>query len=247
MEICSPFIFQLVIKNNLRYMTEKNIKVLLADDHLLIRDGLTFMLNSFDGYTVCGFAGSGLEVVNHLKSDLKPDLILMDIQMPLMDGVETTRWVKTNHPHIKIIALTMFEDQNHVLSMLRAGADGFMAKDSSPEELHCALNAAMCGEFYYNEVVSTVMHKCLVNEHEMEMNHRRLSDRHTPPRGMRRLPPLGARSPKRFCRSTPAFRMSPRSSCGTSASAGSCRQQRSPAPKKPACSTTFRNFNRLPR
>ncbi len=159
-------------------MTEKNIKVLLADDHLLIRDGLTFMLNSFDGYTVCGFAGSGLEVVNHLKSGLKPDLILMDIQMPLMDGVETTRWVKTNHPHIKIIALTMFEDQNHVLSMLRAGADGFMAKDSSPEELHCALNAAMCGEFYYNEVVSAVMHKCLVNEHEMEMNHRRLSDRH---------------------------------------------------------------------
>ena len=159
-------------------MTEKNIKVLLVDDHLLIRDGLTFMLNSFDGYTVCGFAGSGLEVVNYLKNGLKPELILMDIEMPLMDGLETTRWVKSNYPHIKIIALTMFEDQNHVLSMLRAGADGFMAKDSSPEELHCALDAAMRGEFYYNEVVSTVMHKCVVNEHEMEMNHSRLSDRH---------------------------------------------------------------------
>ena len=159
-------------------MSENIINVLLVDDHLLIRDGLTYMVNSFEGYSVCGFAGSGIELINHLKHKPEPDLILMDIQMPLMDGVETTRWVKSNHPNIKVIALTMYEDQRHVLSMLRAGADGFMAKDSSPDELNRALNVAMQGHFYYNDLVSAVMHKCVVNEQEAEFIQNRLSERH---------------------------------------------------------------------
>jgi DNA-binding NarL/FixJ family response regulator len=158
-------------------MQEKNINVLLADDHLLIRDGLTYMLKSFERYEVCGYAGSGIEVINLLKQGLKPEVILMDIEMPLMNGIETTRWVKSNYPKIKIIALTMHEDRAHVVAMLRSGADGYLAKDSSPDELKRSLDFALLGDFYYNDAVTTIMHKCVVNEQE-EINYNRLSERH---------------------------------------------------------------------
>lgn len=139
-----------------------NVKVFLVEDHLLLRDAISHLLNSFEGYTVCGEAGNGTEFIRKLDKGPTPDLVLLDYQMPLMDGVEIAHWLKANHPKIKTIALSMFTDDLHIIRMLRAGVNGYLPKDSSPAELRAALDKVHQGKFYYTELVSAAMMKNVV-------------------------------------------------------------------------------------
>ncbi|SEM18320.1 DNA-binding response regulator, NarL/FixJ family, contains REC and HTH domains [Mesobacillus persicus] len=121
------------------------IRVLIADDHHVVRRGLVFFLRTQQNLEVIGEAGNGKEAVQLAKS-LKPDVILMDLVMPEMDGIEATKLIKEHHPEMKIIILTSFSDQDHVIPALEAGASGYQLKDIQPDDLVSAIKKVMEGE-----------------------------------------------------------------------------------------------------
>ncbi len=110
------------------------ICILIVDDHTVVRDGLKALISAEPGMKVIGAAGDGLEAV-HLAKDLQPDVILMDLVMPRMDGVQATLEIKKVYPQARILVLTSFSEDHMVVSAIRAGAIGFLMKDTSSEEL----------------------------------------------------------------------------------------------------------------
>ncbi|MCM3785264.1 response regulator transcription factor [Neobacillus mesonae] len=121
-----------------------NIKVLLADDHTVVRKGLQLFLSTYDGIEIVGEACNGEEVLQ-LYEEKRPDIILMDIRMPKMDGIETTRRLAASYPEAKVIVMTSYNDQDHVLPALRSGAKGYLLKDVDPEELIKAVEKVHLG------------------------------------------------------------------------------------------------------
>ena len=120
-------------------------KVLIADDHGVVREGLMAMLKTIDVIDVVGEAKNGLDAVEKTKK-LLPDVILMDLRMPSMNGVEATRQIKREFPHIGIIALTMDEEQQHIFDLVRAGATGYLLKDSDSSQIVDAIRAIARGD-----------------------------------------------------------------------------------------------------
>ncbi|MEU7000055.1 response regulator transcription factor [Nonomuraea sp. NPDC046570] len=110
------------------------IKVLLVDDHVLVRAGLRMLLETAPGLTTVGEAADGLDAVRQSHA-LRPDVVLMDLHLPGMDGVAATERIATELPDTKVLALSTFDLEEHVVAALRAGASGFLPKDASPEEL----------------------------------------------------------------------------------------------------------------
>ena len=133
---------------------DNKIKVVLVDDHILLRNGLKGLIDSFNNCTVLYEANNGKDFINKLKAEQIPDIVLMDINMPEMDGYETTLWVKNNHPEIKVLALSMYDNENAIIRMLRAGVKGYILKDCDPSELEYAINSIMTSGFYYTENVT---------------------------------------------------------------------------------------------
>ncbi|WP_066316597.1 response regulator transcription factor [Bacillus sp. FJAT-29814] len=121
------------------------IRILIADDHHVVRRGLVFFLRTQENIEIIGEAKNGQEAVE-MAGKLMPDLILMDLAMPVMDGIEATRRIIETQPHQKIMILTSFSDQNHVIPAIEAGASGFQLKDIEPEELVKSIRQLMQGE-----------------------------------------------------------------------------------------------------
>ncbi|MBK5108879.1 MAG: response regulator transcription factor [Anaerolineales bacterium] len=133
---------------------EKDIRVLIADDHTLFRDGLLALLNSVDDIKVIGTAQDGLEAVNQ-AADSQPDVILMDILMPELNGIEATRKIIQTSPHVGVIMLTMFEDDESVFSAMRAGARGYILKGSGQDDVLRAIRAVDRGEALFGPSIAT--------------------------------------------------------------------------------------------
>lgn len=127
--------------------------IALADDHVLLRKGLASLVNDL-GYTVILEVDNGQELIDKLQAGTEPDLVLMDINMPVKDGYEATRWIKDNKPLIKVLALSMYDDEQAILKMLKNGARGYILKDSEPGELRAALDAVANKGYYYSELVT---------------------------------------------------------------------------------------------
>ena len=121
------------------------IRVLLADDHTLFRKGIRTILEPMPDIQVSGEASTGREAVDEAR-ELVPDVILMDIKMPVVSGIEASRQILQENPHIGIILVTMFDDPESVFSGMRAGARGYVLKEADPEELRRAIDAAFRGE-----------------------------------------------------------------------------------------------------
>jgi NarL family two-component system response regulator LiaR len=121
------------------------IKVLLVDDHAVVREGIRSFLDLQDGIEVIGEAGDGAEAVR-LAEELHPDVILMDLVMPKVDGVEAMRKLRRRLPEIRVIVLTSFSDDERLLPAIQAGAAGYLLKDVEPQELARAVRAAHAGE-----------------------------------------------------------------------------------------------------
>jgi DNA-binding NarL/FixJ family response regulator len=119
--------------------------VVLADDQRVVREGLASLLSLLPGIEVLGAASDGEEAVALVKR-LRPDVVLMDLQMPRCDGVEATRLLREQSPASKVIVLTTYADDRSVLEALRAGARGFLTKDAGAEEIECAIAAVVRGE-----------------------------------------------------------------------------------------------------
>ena len=130
------------------------IKIVLVDDHILLRNGLKGLIDTFNNCIVMYEADNGKDFINKLTADEIPDLVLMDINMPQMDGYETALWIKDNHPEIKVLALSMYDNENAIIRMLRAGVKGYILKDCDPSELNYAINSIITSGFYYTENVT---------------------------------------------------------------------------------------------
>ena len=128
-------------------------KIVLTDDHSLLRNGLAELVKSLD-HEVLFEADNGKDFIKKLDSKSLPDLVLMDINMPEMDGFETTQWLKQNHPQVHVLALSMYDNETSIIRMLKCGAKGYILKDSEPAELKEAINDIMNKGFYYSELVS---------------------------------------------------------------------------------------------
>lgn len=125
-------------------MTEK-IRLMIVDDHKMVREGLKAFIAPLASLEVVGEAGDGLEAVE-LAGRLRPDVILMDVMMPKMDGIEATRQIIDQHPGIRILIITSFVEDEKVIAAIRAGASGYLLKDSSPQELLTAVQDIHRGE-----------------------------------------------------------------------------------------------------
>lgn len=143
------------------------ISVALVDDHRLLRSGLSNFIKTNPGMQVLFEADNGLELQDKIVARGKPDVILMDINMPLMDGYDATRWLHSYHPDVKVIALSMYDGEECIIRMLRCGARGYLLKDAEPAELLKAIQETYQNGFYYTPVVSRhIAH--LINDTEQE-------------------------------------------------------------------------------
>ena len=124
--------------------------LILADDHILLRDALANLINTFDEFAVIATAGNGEEVIQAVENGSRPDIILMDLNMPKLDGYETARWLQQRHPEIKIVILTMYDSEIALIRLLQVGVNGFLKKDIHPSELKTALLVVATGEYYYS-------------------------------------------------------------------------------------------------
>jgi DNA-binding NarL/FixJ family response regulator len=138
--------------------------VSLVDDHVLLRQGLASLINSMNNLQVLFEADNGKDFIRQLKPSALPDLVLMDVSMPEMDGFSTARWLMVNYPHIKILALSMMDDEQIIIRMLRNGASGYILKNISPQELRLAIESVMANGTYFNNQVSnkliSSLYKC---------------------------------------------------------------------------------------
>lgn len=143
-------------------------KVALVDDHKLFRKGLLELINGFSGYTVILEAENGRDFIRKLFPEKLPAIVLLDISMPVMDGFETAKWLQEHHPDIKILALSMSNDEETVLRMLKCGVDGYILKNADPFELRMALEALEVDGSYYSSSVSEILKRGLISGRQFQ-------------------------------------------------------------------------------
>ena len=135
-------------------METEKIKIAIIDDHTLFRNGVAALMGEFHELKIIFEAGNGEQMQEMIKKHPLPDVILMDINMPVMDGYAATAWIKGAFPAVKVLALSMFEDDKAVIRMIRSGASGYVLKESKPRELLEAIKAIYTKGIYINEMVS---------------------------------------------------------------------------------------------
>ncbi len=154
----------------------KKIRLLLADDHGIIRDGIKLMLNKTSEFEIVAEANNGKEAVNYIEDHPDSiDVILMDINMPELNGIEATQIISEKYKNIKVLALTMHVEETYITNMLKAGALGYVLKESNKEDLIDAINTVALGNKYYSNEVSVTLINSLMNNGKSKTSE--LSDR----------------------------------------------------------------------
>ncbi|HHT05296.1 MAG TPA: response regulator transcription factor [Hydrogenispora sp.] len=144
-------------------MLPADFKILVVDDHPLFRQGVRFFLESIPEITLVKEAGNGIEALKILTEDTI-HIVLLDLQMPVMDGVELTQQIKAQFPTVKVLVLTSFAGWEKVYPSLQAGADGYLLKDASPDRLSAAIQAVMTGGHYFEPQVTAALLNLLQQE-----------------------------------------------------------------------------------
>jgi DNA-binding NarL/FixJ family response regulator len=136
-------------------------KVVIADDHHLIAEALGTIIERFQNFDVLYQVGNGKELIEKFSQPKNiPDLVLLDINMPVMGGFETAQWIKQHHPNVLILALSMQDQEDIIIKMIRSGASGYLLKNTHPNELEVALQAMVTKGYYYPDWVT---HRMLLN------------------------------------------------------------------------------------
>ena len=150
----------------------ETIKVALADDHVLLRNALASLIDTFENCKVIVQASTGEELINFIKTGTVPDVILLDLNMPNMDGYETATWIQENAPQVYILMLTMYDTEQAMIRLLQAGVNGFLKKDIHPSELKFAIHAVMQSGYYYSHNTTgklvNLFRKSHDNHHELQ-------------------------------------------------------------------------------
>jgi DNA-binding NarL/FixJ family response regulator len=139
------------------------IKIGLIDDHILLRDSLAGVVNSFEEYSVSIVAENGKTFIEKLNAQNKPEILILDLNMPEMDGHETTYWIHKNHPDIKILILTMYDSET-LIHLIKSGVRGFLKKDVSPNELKHALQCIMANGNYCSHTITGRLFNMMKNQ-----------------------------------------------------------------------------------
>lgn len=133
------------------------VPVVIVDDHAMFRRGIAELIGQFPLFEVIADAAHGKELIQLFKDGIAPQLVVLDVQMPVMDGEATAKWMRANHPEIKVVALTMMDDEKNIIKMVKAGARGYVLKSSEPNELEFALNQIMEHGYYHSNFVTTAL------------------------------------------------------------------------------------------
>ncbi|WP_420573617.1 response regulator transcription factor [Kordia sp.] len=136
----------------------KTYSVVIVEDHVLLSQAIGGLVDSFDRFKVSYLCKNGEELITRLQENSKtPDIVLMDINMPLMNGIETTTWISEHYPNIDVIGLSIEEDERTIIQMLRAGAKGYLMKDVEKSVLEMALNEVVTNGFYHSKHVTNIL------------------------------------------------------------------------------------------
>lgn len=137
-------------------MKMNNIRILITDDHPMFRHGIRQLLSGQPEIKRIDEASSGNETLEMLKKQ-DFDIVIMDIKMPGLSGIDTTREIKRKHPNVRVLAISMYDEHPYIVKMMKAGAMGYLLKNSRKEDLMCAIERVMEGERYFSEEVANIM------------------------------------------------------------------------------------------
>ncbi len=150
-------------------------KLVVVDDHTLLSQAISGLVGSFENFDVLYTCKNGQELLDQLVfKDKQPDIVLMDVNMPIMDGIETTTHLKELYPDIKVLALSVEEDERTILKMLRAGARGYLLKDTEKTVLENALKELVTQGYYHTNTVTRLLVKSLDDEHTLTLKEREI-------------------------------------------------------------------------
>ena len=148
------------------------ITVILADDHVLLRNALATLINNFGEYKVIGQASSGAEVIKIIQGGKKPQVAILDLNMPDGNGYDTARWLRDNVPDIQVLMLTMFDSDIALIRLLHAGVKGFLKKDVHPSELKFAIRSVAESGYYYSHNATGKLINLFRKGHETSAIHK---------------------------------------------------------------------------
>ena len=146
-----------------------NIKVIIADDHKIFIDGLKSILSKKIGITIIGEANNGLEIIKLLENDYRPDIVITDIRMPIIDGISLTKILSKEYPNIPVLALSMYDQSTDVIEMLEAGAKGYLTKVVEINELIQAIQTIVKGEYYFGKNLPKDIRAWFNTEHDSDV------------------------------------------------------------------------------
>ena len=152
------------------------MRILIADDDALIREGLKMILENEDGFIVVGTASNGREALD-LCRDAQPDIVLMDIRMPVMDGVEATRLIKESFMKVKVLLLTTFKDSEYIKSAIKYGAEGYMLKSNSPESIIESIKTVCQGNVVFEKEIAGMIYNMMEKENKLSLNELNITKR----------------------------------------------------------------------
>jgi DNA-binding NarL/FixJ family response regulator len=150
--------------------------IVIVDDHVIFAQALTGLIETFGGFQIIYTCKNGIELTEKLKFEKNiPDIVLMDVNMPMMNGFETMHWVNKNHPNIKVLALSLDENETSIIKMLKAGAKGYLLKDIEKTVLKKALTELVSNGFYYSRNVNQALLKSIHQQNaEVKLKHNEL-------------------------------------------------------------------------
>ncbi len=144
-----------------------NNEIFIVDDHRLFAQSLQVLVDSYEGFEVKKLFKNGEELVIYMEDENPvPDIILLDMRMPVMDGIETMEWLKENRPELKVLALTVDQEEETIIRMLKLGCRGYLLKDIDPEEFEHALNTIVKKGYYSNKTISEALNHEEENKYE---------------------------------------------------------------------------------
>lgn len=151
-------------------MEEQKIAIAIVDDHTLFRKGMVSLLDESDEINILFDASNGVEMISMLAQHQLPQVILMDINMPQMDGYEATKWLSSNYPQIKVLALSMYDDDKPIIEMLKSGAGGYLLKESRTSDLIMAIKTIAAHGYFMNNLVSGKLIRSLQENNSSSKN-----------------------------------------------------------------------------
>lgn len=149
----------------------KKYSVVIVEDHTLLSQAIAGVVDKFESFKVNYLCKNGVELVEQFKLESNiPDIVLMDINMPIMNGIETTKWISENYPNVKVLALTVEEDENTILKMIRAGAKGYLLKDVDKKTLEIALLKIIETGTYHSDIVTDALMNSITGKNQLDIS-----------------------------------------------------------------------------